>query len=60
MTFHIKTLREPQPVFPSYIIMQTTGMVDGQTVQTLKTLPDFYLGLDAHTMDLSFEDIERK
>ena len=37
-----KTLREEQPVFPSYIIMQTTGTVDGQTVLALKALPDFY------------------
>ncbi len=44
-----KTLRELQPVFPSYIIMQTTGTVDGQTVQTLKALPDFYHFLKSNT-----------
>lgn len=44
-----KTLRELQPVFPSYIIMQTTGTVDAQTVQALKTLPDFYHFLKSNT-----------
>ena len=44
-----KTLKELQPVFPSYIIMQTTGTVDGQTVQTLKALPDFYHFLKSNT-----------
>ena len=44
-----KTLREEQPVFPSYIIMQTTGTVDAQTVQALKTLPDFYHFLKSNT-----------
>lgn len=44
-----KTLRQEQPVFPSYIIMQTTGTVDGQTVQTLKALPDFYHFLKSNT-----------
>ena len=44
-----KTLRELQPVFPSYIIMQTTGTVDGQTVLALKTLPDFYHFLKSNT-----------
>lgn len=44
-----KTLRELQPVFPSYIIMQTTGTVDGQTVQALKALPDFYHFLKSNT-----------
>ena len=43
------TLREEQPVFPSYIIMQTTGTVDGQTVQALKALPDFYHFLKSNT-----------
>ena len=33
----------------SYIIMQTTGTVDGQTVQTLKALPDFYHFLKSNT-----------
>ena len=37
-----KTLRELQPVFPSYIIMQTTGTVLTKTLQALKSLPDFY------------------
>ena len=44
-----KTLRELQPVFPSYIIMQTTGTVDGQTVLALKALPDFYHFLKSNT-----------
>ncbi len=44
-----KTLKEEQPVFPSYIIMQTTGTVDGQTVQALKSLPDFYHFLKSNT-----------
>ena len=44
-----KTLREEQPVFPSYIIMQTTGTVDGQTVLALKALPDFYHFLKSNT-----------
>jgi len=44
-----KTLRELQPVFPSYIIMQTTGTVDGQTVLALKTLLDFYHFLKSNT-----------
>jgi transcriptional antiterminator NusG len=37
-----KTLRELQPVFPSYIIMQTKKTVDAQTVKALKELPDFF------------------
>ena len=37
-----ETLREVQPVFPSYIIMQTTGTVQTETLQALKSLPDFY------------------
>ena len=44
-----KTLQELQPVFPSYIIMQTTRTVDAQTVQALKTLPDFYHFLKSNT-----------
>ena len=44
-----KTLRELQPVFPSYIIMQTTGSVDAQTVLALKALPDFYHFLKSNT-----------
>ena len=44
-----KTLRELQPVFPSYIIMQTMGTVDERTLQTLKTLPDFYHFLKSNT-----------
>ena len=44
-----ETLREVQPVFPSYIIMQTTGTVDGQTVLALKALPDFYHFLKSNT-----------
>ena len=45
----VKTLRALQPVFPSYIIMQTTGTVDGQTVLALKALPDFYHFLQSNT-----------
>jgi transcriptional antiterminator NusG len=41
--------KELQPVFPSYIIMQTTGVVDSKTVQTLKGLPDFYHFLKSNT-----------
>ena len=44
-----ETLREVQPVFPSYIIMQTTGTVETQTLQVLKTLPDFYHFLKSNT-----------
>ena len=44
-----KTLRELQPVFPSYIIMQTTGVVETRTLQTLKSLPDFYHFLKSNT-----------
>ena len=44
-----KTLRELQPVFPSYIIMQTTGAVETKTLQALKSLPDFYHFLKSNT-----------
>ena len=44
-----KTLKELQPVFPSYIIMQTTGSIETKTLQTLKSLPDFYHFLKSNT-----------
>ena len=44
-----KTLREQQPVFPSYIIMQTTGTVETKTLLALKSLPDFYHFLKSNT-----------
>ncbi len=44
-----KTLKELQPVFPSYVILQATGNVDGQTVQALKELPEFYHFLKSNT-----------
>ena len=44
-----KTLKELQPVFPSYIIMQTNEIVDGQTLLALKSLPDFYHFLKTNT-----------
>jgi len=35
-------LKEVQPVFPSYIIMQSTQAFDPKLVQRFKALPDFY------------------
>ena len=41
--------KELQPVFPSYIIMQTTQVIDAKTIQLLKAQPDFYHFLKSNT-----------
>lgn len=41
--------KELQPVFPSYIILQTTQTVDAKTIQILKGMPDFYHFLKSNT-----------
>ena len=44
-----KTLHELQPMFPSYIIVQTTNEVDSFTLAALKKVPDFYHFLNSNT-----------
>ncbi len=44
-----KTMRELQPMFPSYIIVQTTSEVDSFTLAALKKVPDFYHFLNSNT-----------
>ena len=41
--------KELQPVFHSYIIMQTNQVIDGKTIQLLKAQPDFYHFLKSNT-----------
>ena len=41
--------KELQPVFPSYIIMQTTQSIDAGIIQVLKAMPDFYHFLKSNT-----------
>lgn len=41
--------KELQPVFPSYIIMQTTQAIDAGIIQVLKAMPDFYHFLKSNT-----------
>ncbi len=42
-------LKEQQPVFPSYIILQTVNPIGADTLQALKKLPDFYHFLNSNT-----------
>ncbi len=35
-------LKEQQPMFSSYIIVQTVNEIDAKTLQDLKKIPDFY------------------
>ncbi len=42
-------IKELQPVFASYIIVQTVNEVDAQTLAELKKLPDFYHFLNSNT-----------
>ena len=44
-----KILHELQPMFPSYIIVQTTNEVDSFTLAALKKVPDFYHFLNSNT-----------
>ena len=44
-----KIMKELQPMFPSYIIVQTTGEVDSFTLAALKKVPDFYHFLNSNT-----------
>ena len=44
-----KTLRELQPMFPSYIILQTDSEPDSLTLAALKKVPDFYHFLNSNT-----------
>lgn len=44
-----KLLKELQPMFPSYIILQTTSVVDSFTLASLKKVPGFYHFLDSNT-----------
>ena len=44
-----KTLRQLQPMFPSYIIVETSGEIDSFTLAALKKLPDFYHFLNSNT-----------
>ena len=55
-----KLLKELQPMFPSYIILQTTSEVDSFTLASLKKIPDFYHFLNSNTdiVPLSNKDLE--
>ncbi len=44
-----KEVRELQPVFPSYIIVQTVNEIDSPTLVELKKNPDFYHFLKSNT-----------
>ena len=44
-----KWLKEELPVFPSYIILQTNNLIDSNTVNELKKIPDFYHFLNTNT-----------
>ena len=44
-----KWLKEIQPMFPSYLIVETDNEIDAATVQALKGLPDFYHFLNSNT-----------
>ncbi len=44
-----KEVRELQPVFPSYIIVQTVNAIDSTTLVELKKNPDFYHFLKSNT-----------
>ena len=44
-----KEIKELQPVFPSYIIVQTVNEIDSATLVELKRNPDFYHFLKSNT-----------
>ena len=44
-----QTLTQVQPMFPSYIIMQTVNEVDSFTLAALKNVPEFYHFLNSNT-----------
>ena len=44
-----KWLKELQPMFPSYIIVETVNKIDENTLLALKKLPDFYHFLNSNT-----------
>ena len=41
-------IKEQQPVFPSYIIVQTVNTIEACTLQALKKIPDFYHFLNSN------------
>ena len=51
-----KWLKELQPMFPSYVIMQTQNMIDAQTLLELKKLPDFYHFLNSNNEIVPLSD----
>ncbi len=55
-----KLLKEKQPMFPSYIIVQTVNDIDSKTITALKKIPDFYHFLKSNTeiIPLTYHDIE--
>ena len=44
-----KILKEQQPVFPSYIIVQSDSAIDNDTLLALKQIPEFYHFLNSNT-----------
>ena len=42
-------LKELQPVFPSYVIVETSSEIDPKTIQELKAVPYFYHFLNSNT-----------
>lgn len=44
-----KLLTQVQPMFPSYIILQTVNGVDSFTIAALKKVPEFYHFLNSNT-----------
>lgn len=44
-----KIIKEQQPVFPSYIIVQSESAIDNDTLLALKQMPEFYHFLNSNT-----------
>ena len=51
-----KLLTQVQPMFPSYIILQTVNEIDSFTLAALKKVPDFYHFLNSNTDIISLCD----
>lgn len=49
-------LKEQQPMFSSYIIVQTVNEIDTETVSTLKQIPYFYHFLNTNTDIVPLKD----
>lgn len=43
-----KWLKEQQPIFPSYIIVQSEALIDSKALTEFKKIPDFYYFLNSN------------